>query len=214
MYAIKIADVSFQTPLMNTKILMVVVMAYFAGAEVIRWNWWISAFLTVFAVFIMNKTSKTSASPQTSLSPIFWTLACAFLYAICEVYMEIHSPQFGETAFLIILIVVNSLASLAIVPFFEKSSTPISAVAWGWLLAGSFALALETVTLYLPITLYGNASVVNILYSSRGLWSLFLVCVVGKWFGNTESQLPTKILITRAWGALLLTVGISIIFIP
>ena len=51
------------------------------------------------------------------------------------------------------------------------------------------------------IMTYGEATLVNILYTSRGIWTIALVWMVGHWFGNTEHTHGPKVMIRRLVGS-------------
>jgi hypothetical protein len=62
-----------------------------------------------------------------------------------------------------------------------------------------------------PIAIYGNATMANVLYSARGLWSVVAVWLVGHWFGNRERHLAGDALVWRTVGATLLLAAIVIV---
>jgi hypothetical protein len=61
------------------------------------------------------------------------------------------------------------------------------------------------------IVKFGNATATNVLYSSRGLWSVVVVWAVGHWFSNREQQLGASVLRWRLAGALLMITAIALI---
>jgi hypothetical protein len=59
---------------------------------------------------------------------------------------------------------------------------------------------------------FGHATVVNIVYSSRGMWSVVLVWLVGHWFQNTErAEQGHTIMATRFAGSGLILAAIWIV---
>ena len=76
---------------------------------------------------------------------------------------------------------------------------------YGWWLAGGAAcFALQGLMFITPISIYGNATTANVLYSSRGLWSVVAVWAVGHWFSNREQHLGARVLVWRLLGAVTL----------
>ena len=64
-----------------------------------------------------------------------------------------------------------------------------------------------------PISIYGNATTANVLYSSRGLWSVVAVWAVGHWFSNREQHLGARVLVWRLLGAVLLMIALLIVLL-
>ena len=79
------------------------------------------------------------------------------------------------------------------------------------LLAGAVCLAVQAIMFVLSIAIYHQAAVSNVLYGSRGLWSVLAVWLVGHWFGNRERHHGARILLWRFLGTVLLTIAIMIV---
>ena len=60
------------------------------------------------------------------------------------------------------------------------------------------------------ISIYRQVTSANVLYSSRGLWSV-AVCAIGHWFANREQQLGARVLAWRLIGAVLLMAAILMV---
>ena len=56
----------------------------------------------------------------------------------------------------------------------------------------------------LAISLANEVTRTNILYNTRGLWSVVLVWVVGHWFGNVERSVGQAVMTRRLLGAAIL----------
>ena len=61
------------------------------------------------------------------------------------------------------------------------------------------------------ISLFGKATEVNVIYSTRGLWSVVAVWWIGHWFKNREQHLPRAVLLRRLAGAILLTAAVAMV---
>jgi hypothetical protein len=73
---------------------------------------------------------------------------------------------------------------------------------------GSLILGGQVVVLSYAFTTFGHVTVVNILYSTRVLWSVVLVWVIGHWFRNTERSAGHGVMGLRLAGAVLVAVAI------
>jgi hypothetical protein len=78
-------------------------------------------------------------------------------------------------------------------------------------LPGAVILALQAARMTYALGVYGDATAVNIVYASRGLWSVAAVWLVGHWFGNEEQTLPTHLLRNRLGGAALMLAAIGLV---
>ena len=58
---------------------------------------------------------------------------------------------------------------------------------------------------------HGDATAVNIVYSSRGLWSVAAVWLIGHWFSNTEGEVGGPAMRRRLMGALLMLAAIGLV---
>lgn len=91
----------------------------------------------------------------------------------------------------------------------EGTAFPLPPATLASVVAGSVLLALQSLLLVFAIGRYGNVAQANILYSSRGVWSVILVWLVGHLFANTElGSQGTGRLFFRLLGALLISTAI------
>jgi len=78
---------------------------------------------------------------------------------------------------------------------------------------GTVLLALQAASIAYTLGVYGDATAVNIVYSSRGLWSVIAVWLVGHWFKNEEQHLPRALLRNRFIGAILMLAAIGLVVV-
>lgn len=207
--SIRTGAISIQTPLMGTKVLFVATFTLFLVPGPIPIQWWIGAFLTFFGVLTLGLPDVLNR--LASLKSMFFTLASAAFFALTDVLIEVESPKFGKSAFLLTFMFFLALFVLALVPFFTKDITKTPAKTWKWLFAAGFFTALQLVALIYTICFFGEATVVNILYASRGFWCILLIWFVGHWFGNAEKNAGIKVMLRRFLGATLLFAAIVVI---
>ena len=82
-----------------------------------------------------------------------------------------------------------------------------------WLLAGAMCFAVQGLTFITSVSIYRHATVANVLYSSRGLWSVVGVWAIGHWFENREQHLGPKVLVWRFLCAILLMSAILMVLL-
>jgi hypothetical protein len=84
---------------------------------------------------------------------------------------------------------------------------------WRPLLLGGLCLAVQGALLIGSLGVYGRATIINVVYSARGLWSVLAVWAVGHWFGNREREHGAAVLRTRLLGAALLLAAIVLVIV-
>ena len=100
-----------------------------------------------------------------------------------------------------------------------KTASPIAAVTRAWAdqpltIKGLVVVALPLAILISALTHFGQATAINIVYSSRGLFGVLLVIFLGAQLGNLEaSQAGSKIMRNRLFGSLLLCAAIILVFV-
>ena len=85
--------------------------------------------------------------------------------------------------------------------------------AWRWVLPGAGFNALTNGGIAFTLGTWGNATAVNIVYSSRGLYSVLLVWLAGHWFSSTEGQVGRAVLVYRMIGAAAMVAAIGLVLI-
>jgi len=103
--------------------------------------------------------------------------------------------------------------SFFLIPIFREPLRKIKRPAWPWLIGGSVLLGLQAAGVGIAIGAFGDATAVNVVYSSRGLWSVLAVWWVGHWFHNDEQNLGPAVLRLRLWGAGLMLLAIALVLI-
>ena len=82
-----------------------------------------------------------------------------------------------------------------------------------WLAAGAACFAVQGLMFITSISIYRQATSANVLYSSRGLWSVVAVWGIGHWFTNREQHLGARVLVWRFVGAILLMAAIVMVLL-
>ena len=140
--------------------------------------------------------------------------AAAATFAIFDVLVQKWSPAWGTGRFLPIamgFVAIYSVALWALGGTGRQAGGRI--FTRGWFIWGTVCLAAQSVIFISSIALHGHATAANVLYSSRGLWSVVAVWFVGHWFGNRERQLGGGVIGWRMCGAALLLAAITLVFL-
>ena len=79
-----------------------------------------------------------------------------------------------------------------------------------WLLLGTIPLTAQTILFSIAIGFYDVPTEANVLYMSRGLWSIIFAVWIGSMIGASEASTPKAVMFRRLIGAALLLAGICL----
>jgi drug/metabolite transporter (DMT)-like permease len=182
-------------------------------------KWWIAAGLSVAAIILLNRRRRPSEgtagqSHRDSVRPaVGWALCAALAFACSDVLVQKWAPAWGAGRFLPLMFAFLALSSICLIPVFRAPLREIAPPAWPWVMAGATLLGLQACGVGLSIGVFGDATAVNIVYSSRGLWSVLAVWWIGHWFKNEEQKLGAAVLRARLVGAGLMLIAIGLVLV-
>ncbi len=197
--AITRGDVSVATPVMGAKVLLVALFSSLLRVGEVPLKWWLAAALSVAALGLLNL--RGGAEPRRVGSTVVLTLMSATMYALSDVLVQKWAPAWGTGNFFPPMFVVVGLYSFVLLAFARGGLAGITPGAWRWVGWGAACNALTNGGIALTLGIWGNATAVNIVYSSRGLFSVLVVWWVGHWFSNAEQQAGRAVLLSRLAGA-------------
>lgn len=207
--AIRMGDVSLQTPIMGTKVVFVVCIAMLLGTEQVTAQLLLAALLAMLAIVLLGFSGGGAKRVGLTMS---LALASSLFFAGSDTMVGAFGAAFGLPSFLFIAMLVNSLLSFMLIPFFNGSLRAISRTAWPWVLLASLMMGLQALLLNYTLARYQNVAAINVIYSSRGLWSVFLTLPVALLLHLPRERLTAGMLWQRSSGALLLCIAIGIVF--
>lgn len=208
--ALSRGDVSVVTPVLGTKVVMVAAFTVLLLREPIPAAWWWAAGLTVVATVLLGGGSKVRTSELTFRRSLGYGFTAATCYSLTDVIVQRWAPAFGFGHFAPLMFLTVALLSFGLVPFFHGSLWGLSAATWRWLVPGAVLLSAQALGIAFAIMTYGQATLVNILYASRGLWTIVTVWLVGHWFGNTERSHGPTVLVRRLVGSVLILLAVKL----
>lgn len=208
-FAIRYGDVSVQAPVMGTKVLFVALFSLLLQAGPVPVSWWIGAFLTTTAIFLLSYSNLKDR--KATLITLVLSLISAAFFALVDTIVQREAPAFGPSAFLVLTMGGVGLLSFTLIPFFRGRLRDLSAAAWKWGLLSTTIIAVQSMGIAYAIGFYGHATAVNIMYSSRGLWSVVLVWIAGRWFANREGEAGKTVMLRRFAGSVLLCLAIFLV---
>lgn len=203
-------DVSVATPVLGLKILFVAALVTAWGTQTLRPQLWIAALLATLGIAFLNRRGNHAAHHAVGRTIVTAALAAA-AYAVFDALVQRWSPAWGIGRFVPLTMLAAGLASFVFVPRFRAPLSAISAPTWRWLLAGTVTMAAQSVMFVSTIAQWGNAPAANVLYSSRGLFSILLVWLFGHWVQSREQHVGRLTLAWRLAGAVLMMSAIALV---
>jgi len=210
--AIRRGDVSLATPLMGTKAVFVAVGITVLAGRPPSPALWVAASLTAGGILLMGAKDLHARDPA-FLPVTAAALGSAATFAFCDVFVRMWAETFGALTFLAISSVLVSVFSIPVWRFQNRNrKLPLipPRPAAPFVLAGAGLIAFQAIFLGLALSFIDDATGINVVYASRGLWAIVLIGWAGHHFGNHERHRPGGAFWWRVVGTLLLTTGIVI----
>lgn len=207
--ALSRGDVSVATPVLGSKVIFVAIFSVALGTGEMTPQMWIAVVITAVATALLG--GGGSAKNRTAiLRSLLYGFSAAAAFAYTDVLQQRWVPLWGFNHYAPAQFLTVALLSFGLIPFFRGSLRDLTPAAWRWTLVGSVVLALQAGGVAWGIVFIG-ATVTNVLYNSRGMWSVVLVWTVGHWFGNVEHAHGRAVMLRRLAGSLLLLSAIALI---
>jgi drug/metabolite transporter (DMT)-like permease len=212
-------DISVATPVLGLKILLVAILSTVLIGDPIGARLWTAAALSSAAIALLN-VSRGHAHAHVTKTIILAALG-ALSYALFDVLVQKWSPPWGTGRFLPIVMMTAAVYSLALprsraqhpASGSQNVASGFSRTYQGALAAGAALFAIQGLMFISSISFYRHATLANVVYSSRGLWSVLGVWAIGHWFANREQHLGMKVLIWRFVGAILMMAALLMVFL-
>ncbi len=198
--ALEVGDLSIVGPLLGLKTLLVAIFSFATGqTELTPWLWVAALAASTGVILLQKGPSQLSKNRRTAA---IYAAGASILFALCDILVVEARGQLGIGWLSPTLFITVAL----LVPLLGKQSAPPTE-ARKPLYLGAAIMGFQTSLVILLIGLTGQAVLINIVYSSRALWTVVVDRFYGKGVGVAEYF---KIRLTGA--ALLLAAIIIVIF--
>ena len=211
--ALSTGDVSVATPVLGVKILLVALLSAVLIGDPIGARLWTAAALSSTAIVMLN-FSRPRTHKRVSTTIVLAALGAA-AYACFDVLVQKWSPVWGSWV-VPIAMACAAAYSLPLRRFDARKTIPseeISPAYTRWVIGGAACFAVQGLMFITSISVYGQATSANVLYSSRGLWSVVAVWGIGHWFTNREQHLGAPVLAWRLVGAILMMAALMMVLV-
>ncbi|MBE34067.1 MAG: hypothetical protein CMI16_00625 [Opitutaceae bacterium] len=202
-------DVSVATPVLGAKVIFVTCFSALLLTDDIPWQWWVGAGLSTMAVGLLN----LGPAPKHRLvrQTIFLSLGGSLVFGLCDVLVQRWAPAWGPGNYFPPYFMLVGIYSFGLLKFARGGLRGMSSKAWMWLLPGALLNALNNAGIGITLGVWGQATAVNIVYSSRGLFGVLLVWLAGHWFANKEREAGGGAFAARALGAVAMIAAIAMV---
>lgn len=200
--AIERGDVSVATPVFGIKVLIVAVLVTFFGGQSLSIMVWISTAVAVFGIVLIQWTG--TGHPKHILLTILLAILAASSFATFDVLVQKWAPAWGPGRFLPCIYWMVGVYSVLLIPFvqFDKIFDREIRVP---LFIGTFLIAFQAMFIVFTLSAFGDATRVNVMYATRGIWSVVLAWAVARRWGGSEASVLYRWMLIRLFGAVLLT---------
>ncbi len=188
------ADLSISAPLLGAKTVLVALFSILLLHIPVGWHLLTAAGLTVIALTLLqvgpdhNKHHRRAA--------VGWAMGASILFALVDVLTQGYARTSGVAFFQPVMFVV-----LAAMTPLLGSTPPSPEPAKKCLLIGGAVIGFQAPLVIMLIGLFGQATLINILYATRTIWSV----AVDAWKGEGNAR---EFWIARLGGASLLLAAI------
>ena len=178
------ADLSISAPLLGTKTILVALFSILLLHTPVGWKLMTAAALTVVALSLLqigpdhNKHHRRAA--------VGWAIGSSILFALVDILTQGYARQSGVAFFQPFMFVV-----LAAMTPLLGSTPPAPPVAKRRLLIGGAVIGFQAPLVIMLIGLFGQATLINILYATRTIWSVAIDAWKGE--GNAREYWPARL---------------------
>lgn len=196
--ALEIGDLSLVGPLLGIKTLLVGLFAFATGQVDMTPQLWLAVTFATSSVILLQKGPEDCKNG--SRNAIFYAAAASVLFALTDILVAEAGTSLGIGWLSPTLFITIAL----LVPFLGKHP-PEPPPARKPLYLGAAIMGFQTSFVILLIGITGNAVLINIIYSTRALWTV----LVDRYAGSGEAIKSQ--FFTRMIGAILLVTAVCIV---
>ncbi len=207
--ALRAGDASIVTSVMGSKSLFVALCIVLLGFnDGFPAKIWIAAGLACVAVAMLGWPSKAHKPSMLSLGLAIYTAAT---FGLVDALVPHFAKQGDPHNVLFSMVTTLGLLSFPVIPLCRGKFMGWRKEADKWLLWGSVLVAGQAVLMSYAIGFFNVPTEANILYASRGVWSIVFAMLLGKTIGLADGSMDRQVATRRLVGASLLIAGILMI---
>lgn len=205
-------DVSVAAPVLGLKLLLVAIFSTLLVAKPLPGDIWLACALATAGIVLLNASGGKAHHHHIWFS-IVAAGAAALAFSLFDICVQQWVAPWGVGVFLPIAFSISGLLTLGLLPLLEDRMSTVPRAAWPWLAAGGGLIGVQSLLITLTVAIWGQAAAVNVAYSTRGLWGVVLVWVLGTTLGLHDQAPSGRVLLFRLGGALLLLASVVLLVV-
>lgn len=216
-------DVSLATPLLGLKVLFVPLCASVIFAASLSTTIWVAAGLCFVGLFFLGRGKPRHLSRKDRSIAISYSIIAAGLFALNDVIGQHWAPSFGIGPYLALMSGTMAILSFSFLfPAWKRQNAAPEKTPWIkgftpeliiWLSLSSIILAIQSLMFAWILTdKSNNVTLLNILYSSRSVWSVVLSAALASMIKLPERNLSPMEMAQRLVGSAFILFSIFLIY--
>lgn len=202
--ALRAGEVSVATPLLGTKVLLTAIWSALLFGQTIELRWWLGAAASTIGIILVTGATLRSLAPRLLQADALCSLGAAASFGLTDVLVQHWAADLGVSAFIMVMFGAVGVASIFIfVPGQGSRIANVPSAAVSSLSGGSTILGIQALAMALALSLHGSATAVNVVYSSRAVWSVVLAWVLARRLGSPETRDTPAAMMRRLAGAVM-----------
>jgi drug/metabolite transporter (DMT)-like permease len=178
------ADLSISAPLLGTKTILVALFSILLLHTPVGWKLLTAAALTVIALTLLQTGPDHNRHHRRAA--VGWAMGASILFALVDVLTQGYARKSGVAFFQPMMFVVLAAMTPAL-----GSTPPAPPLARKRLLIGGAVIGFQAPLVIMLIGLFGEATLINILYATRTIWSVAIDAWKGE--GNAREYWPARL---------------------
>jgi len=212
--AYQFGDVSLATPVFGVKVIVVAVLLALLGDEPIELRIWAGAVLATIGIGVMQIGTRSKGQGELTWWRAVTTIVLAILsatgFSLFDVGLQIWGRRWGADGFIPVAFVTGGILSLGFLPWCDRPTRLLQLGVLRVTILGTLMVAIQAMSMSYALGHFGDATRINIVYATRGLWAVGLAWLLSRTLGTAEAHLPRHVMILRLLGASLLTAAVFI----
>jgi drug/metabolite transporter (DMT)-like permease len=212
--ALRAGEVSVATPLLGTKVVFTAIFSATLFAQALPPQWWLGAAASTMGVMLVAGATWRALLPRLCEADAMYALGAAAAFGLTDVLVQHWAHTLGVAVFIAVMFGLVGVMSLVLfLPGAGQRILVLPRPAVLPLLVGSLLLGVQALAIATALGLHRSATVVNIVYSSRAVWSVVLAWLLARWFDGGEAHDAPAILRRRLAGSLLLFAAVIVVLL-
>ncbi|MDA7881801.1 hypothetical protein N9A94_05800 [Akkermansiaceae bacterium] len=204
--SVKAGDLAVHSSALGGKVVVVGFFSILVGLEAPSWNLLTGVILAVIAVFLAAGASLEGW--RRHRVTVGLTMLACFFFGINDFLTGWQSREIGVARWLILMMGTGSLISIGLLVL-KRSQIRIifeSPRAGYMVLGAGLALGVQALVVNMAFSTYGQPTLSNVAYSSRGVMAVAFLYLIGK-------QMDKKLARRQTAGAILMMAALAIVLL-